>query len=63
MEILTAIVPCFNEEAVIPMFYDEIMRVAELMKNEVEFEVEHQVFSKTDPGDMKLDSTGHLILT
>ena len=38
MEILTAIVPCFNEEAVIPMFYDEIMRVAELMKNEVEFE-------------------------
>ena len=39
MEILTAIVPCFNEEAVIPMFYDEIMRVAELMKNEVEFEV------------------------
>lgn len=39
MKRLTAIVPCFNEEEVLPLFYDEIVRVADLLKNEVEFEV------------------------
>ena len=39
MKRLTAVVPCFNEEEVLPMFYEEIMRVAESLQNEVEFEV------------------------
>lgn len=39
MKRLTAVVPCFNEEEVLPMFYEEIMRVAEVLQNEVEFEV------------------------
>lgn len=39
MKRLTAIVPCLNEQEVLPLFFDEIVRVADLMKNEVEFEV------------------------
>lgn len=39
MKRLTAIVPCFNEQEVLPLFFDEIIRVADMMKNEVEFEV------------------------
>ena len=39
MKRLTAIVPCFNEQEVLPLFYDEIVRVADLLKDEVEFEV------------------------
>ena len=38
MKRLTAIVPCFNEQEVLPLFYDEIVRVANLMKDKVEFE-------------------------
>ncbi len=39
MKRLTAIVPCFNEEEVLPLFYKEIMRVAKCMEKDVEFEV------------------------
>ncbi len=39
MKRLTAIVPCFNEQEVLPLFFDEIVRVADIMKNDVEFEV------------------------
>lgn len=36
---LTAIVPCYNEQEVLPLFYEEIIRVADLMKHEIEFEI------------------------
>lgn len=35
---ITAVVPCYNEEEVIELFYREICRVAEQMKQDVEFE-------------------------
>lgn len=38
-EILTCVVPCFNEEAVLRLFYAEVSRVADLMKDQVEFEI------------------------
>ena len=31
--------PCFNEEAVLRLFYAEVKRVADLMKDQVEFEI------------------------
>ena len=33
MELITVIVPCYNEEAVLPLFYEEMTRVAAGMKN------------------------------
>lgn len=36
---ITAVVPCFNEEEVIGLFYEEICRVAERMKEQAEFEI------------------------
>lgn len=39
MKRLTAIVPCYNEEAVLPMFYKEIMKIADCLKQEVRMEV------------------------
>ena len=40
MELITVIVPCYNEQEVLPLFYDEITRVAAEMSDvhEVEFE-------------------------
>lgn len=35
---ITTVVPCYNEEAVIELFYQEICRVAEEMKEQAEFE-------------------------
>lgn len=35
---ITTVVPCYNEEAVIELFYQEICRVAEEMKEDAEFE-------------------------
>ena len=31
MEKISVIVPCFNEEEVLPLFYDEMIRVAGVM--------------------------------
>lgn len=39
MKRLTAIVPCYNEQEVLPLFYEEIVRIADLMSKDVEFEV------------------------
>lgn len=33
MKLISVVVPCYNEEAVLPMFYQEITRVAGLMPN------------------------------
>jgi glycosyltransferase involved in cell wall biosynthesis len=33
MEVITVITPCYNEEEAIPLFYDEITKVANTMKN------------------------------
>ena len=33
MELITVIVPCYNEEAVLPLFYEEMNRVAATMKD------------------------------
>lgn len=35
---ITAIVPCYNEEEVLELFYEEICRVAERMREQVDFE-------------------------
>ena len=37
MEKISVIVPCYNEEESLPLFYDEICKVAESFKN-VDFE-------------------------
>ncbi len=37
-KLLTAIVPCYNEQEALPFFYEEITRIAELMSHRVEFE-------------------------
>lgn len=39
MNRISAIVPCFNEEEAIPIFYNEITRIAEIMKDSSEFEI------------------------
>lgn len=38
MKLLSIIVPCYNEEESLPLFYDEITKTAEKMKNDVLFE-------------------------
>lgn len=40
MDLISVVVPCFNEEEMIPIFYKEILKTAEEMKekNEIEFE-------------------------
>ena len=40
MELISVVVPCYNEEESLPLFYDEIIRVSDSMKaeNDVEFE-------------------------
>ncbi|MEG0664684.1 MAG: glycosyltransferase, partial [Clostridia bacterium] len=39
MELLSIIVPCYNEQEAIPIFYNEINKIYEKMKNEIKFEV------------------------
>ncbi|MCR5235554.1 MAG: glycosyltransferase family 2 protein, partial [Lachnospiraceae bacterium] len=42
MRLLTVVVPCYNEEAALPIFYDEMSRTMEEFKNtdsELEFEL------------------------
>lgn len=39
MSLLSVIVPCFNEEESIHIFYEQIVKVAEKMKNNVDFEI------------------------
>ncbi|MCI8497094.1 MAG: glycosyltransferase family 2 protein [Clostridiales bacterium] len=38
-KLLSVIVPCFNEEESIPIFYEEICKTAGLMKDSVQFEI------------------------
>ncbi|MBQ8002448.1 MAG: glycosyltransferase family 2 protein [Clostridia bacterium] len=38
MDKISIVVPCYNEELSLPYFYDEIIRIADLMKNDAEFE-------------------------
>ena len=38
MKKLSVVVPCYNEEEALPIFYDEIIKVSEQMKSELEFE-------------------------
>lgn len=38
MDVLTAIIPCYNEQEVLPLFYREVKRVAEEMRELIEFE-------------------------
>ncbi len=37
-KILSVVVPCYNEEAVLPVFYQEVTKIATQMEKEVEFE-------------------------
>ena len=37
-KILSVVVPCYNEEAVLPAFYDEICRTADELKDRVDCE-------------------------
>lgn len=38
MKLLSVIIPCFNEEESIPYFYDEIIKIADEMKEDLNFE-------------------------
>lgn len=51
MEIISICIPCYNEEKSLPIFYNEIIRIAKLM-NEVEFEF---VFVDDGSSDNTLD--------
>ena len=37
MNLVSVIVPCFNEEEALPYFYDEIVKISKLMQD-VDFE-------------------------
>ncbi len=37
-KILSVVVPCYNEEAVLPVFYQEVTKIATQMEKQVEFE-------------------------
>ncbi len=37
-ELITVIVPCYNEEESLPLFYEEIIKVADKMSKQVDFE-------------------------
>ena len=39
MKLLSVVVPCYNEQEAMTIFYDEIVKVADQMKNDVDFEV------------------------
>lgn len=39
MNLISVVVPCFNEQEAIPIFYNEIAKIADRMKDQVEFEV------------------------
>lgn len=39
MKLLSVIVPCYNEQEAMPIFYNEIIKIAEKMKDSVDFEV------------------------
>lgn len=39
MDRISAVVPCYNEEAAMPIFYKEICRIADIMKETSEFEI------------------------
>ena len=32
MKLISVVVPCYNEQEVLPMFYDEIIKVSDGMK-------------------------------
>lgn len=41
MKLISVVVPCYNEQEVLPMFYDEIIKVSDAMKkehNDIDFE-------------------------
>ena len=38
-ELISIIVPCYNEQAAIPFFYKEIDRISQVMKEETDFEL------------------------
>ena len=41
MKLISVVVPCYNEQEVLPMFYDEIIKVSDGMKkehNDIDFE-------------------------
>lgn len=39
MKLLSVVVPCYNEEEVLPLFYDKIINVADKMNCSVDFEI------------------------
>lgn len=39
MDLISVVVPCFNEQESIPIFYDEINKIEYKMKNKVNFEI------------------------
>lgn len=51
MELLSVVVPCYNEEEVLPLFYKEITRIADRL-SQLRFEL---VFINDGSGDGTLD--------
>lgn len=39
MEKISVVIPCYNEEEAIPLFYQEISKIIEKMKKKITFEL------------------------
>ena len=57
MDKISIVVPCYNEELSLPYFYDEITRVADLMKADAEFEF---IFVNDGSSDKTVDGLREL---
>ena len=42
-ELISIIIPCYNEEAVIPLFYEEIKRQSDFMQNKFLIYMNYQI--------------------
>ncbi len=57
MELISIVVPCYNEQETLPFFYDEFVKLAESMKEQVEFEA---VFVNDGSRDLTLEKLREL---
>ena len=49
MEKISVIVPCFNEEKALPLFYEELIKNINLFPENVEFEILQELVDKETP--------------
>ncbi len=53
MDKISVVVPCYNEELSLPYFYDEITRIADIMKDDASFEF---IFVNDGSGDKTVET-------